>query len=151
MVLLEVHKHLQIFLAVEPTNGSPDHRFSRCALCGFTSSNLYDLQCQIRKTNPSAYAATARISLVSSLIASLFLGAFATIEVSDASGMNLMNVLTHRWDDILLNACGGPELRAKLGNEPAHGGTFLGKVSNWWVKRWGFDPGMTTVSVPFSI
>ncbi len=69
------------------------------------------------------------------------MGKIAPIEVSDASGMNLTNVLTHQWDDRLLEACGGSELRAKLGPEPAPGGTFLGKVSGWWVKRWGFSPG----------
>ncbi|THH05515.1 hypothetical protein EW145_g4733, partial [Phellinidium pouzarii] len=95
---------------------------------------------KIRKTDPKAYAATSRISLVSSFIPSLFLGEVAPIEVSDASGMNLMNVFTHTWDDKLLDICGGPELHAKLGPEPVHGGAFLGKICGWWVKRWGFSP-----------
>jgi xylulokinase len=49
--------------------------------------------------------------------------------------MNLMNVLTSKWDDRLLEACGGRELRAKLGPEPVPGGTVLGTVSDWWVRR----------------
>ncbi|KIJ55615.1 hypothetical protein M422DRAFT_151982 [Sphaerobolus stellatus SS14] len=94
---------------------------------------------KLRATRPEVYAATARISLVSSFAASLFLGKIAPIEVSDASGMNLMNVLTLKWEDELLEACGGPELKAKLGEEIAPGGTNLGKVSEWWVKKWGFS------------
>lgn len=53
-----------------------------------------------------------------------------------------MNVLTYRWDEKLLEFCGGSELREKLGPEPAPGGTVLGKISKWWVQRWGFSPGM---------
>ncbi|KAJ7707728.1 hypothetical protein B0H17DRAFT_1033745 [Mycena rosella] len=95
---------------------------------------------KIRRLDPEAYEATTRISLVSSFVPSLFLGHIAPIEVSDASGMNLMNVLTCKWDDRLLNACGGAALRAKLGPEPVPGGTCLGKISDWWTRRWGFNP-----------
>ena len=44
--------------------------------------------------------------------------------------MNLMNVLTCRWDDRLLHACGGPELRAKIGPEPAPGGDYPSRYGN---------------------
>ncbi|KAJ7931498.1 hypothetical protein B0H13DRAFT_2247568 [Mycena leptocephala] len=95
---------------------------------------------KIRRLEPEAYAATSRISLVSSFIPSLFLGHIAPIEVSDASGMNLMDVLTCKWDDRLLDACGGSDLRSKLGPEPVPGGTSLGKIGDWWSQRWGFSP-----------
>ena len=52
-----------------------------------------------------------------------------------------MNVLTHKWDEKLLEVCGGPELRAKLAFEPMHGGHFIDKIAEWWVKRYGFNPG----------
>ncbi|KAL1698442.1 hypothetical protein EV121DRAFT_297185 [Schizophyllum commune] len=71
---------------------------------------------------------------------SVFLGHIGPIEISDASGMNLMNVLTCKWEDKLLEAAGGPELRAKLGPEPVPGGTTLGKIDRYWVERWGFNP-----------
>ncbi|KAI0031449.1 actin-like ATPase domain-containing protein [Vararia minispora EC-137] len=94
----------------------------------------------IRHLRPEVYDATSRISLVSSFIPSLFLGSIAPIEISDASGMNLMNVLTCKWDDNLLDTCGGPELRSKLGPEPVPGGTVLGTVSSWWTEKWAFSP-----------
>ena len=99
------------------------------------------LALQIRRLRAEAYAATSRVSLVSSFLPSLFLGTIAPIEVSDASGMNLMNVLTCKWDDHLLEICGGPELREKIGPEPVPGGTVLGKINKWWTERWGFNPG----------
>jgi xylulokinase len=60
--------------------------------------------------------------------------------------MNLMNVVTCKWEESLLQACGGPELRAKLGPDPVIGGTVLGSINTWWVERWGFHPGITSVN-----
>lgn len=84
---------------------------------------------------------TQHISLVSSFLASLFVQQVVPIESSDASGMNLMSLKTSQWDDNLLIACGGPELRAKLGGEPVPGGTIVGNIGSWWVKKYNFSPG----------
>ena len=39
---------------------------------------------------------------MSNFIASLFLGDYAPIDWSDGSGMNLLNICTKDWDDMLL-------------------------------------------------
>lgn len=56
--------------------------------------------------------------------------------------MNLMSLKTLRWDESLLLACGGPDLRSKLASEPVLGGTVLGHVGKWWVERYNFSPSM---------
>jgi xylulokinase len=101
----------------------------------FTGSQI----AKIYQTKPDVWANTRHISLVSSFVASVFLGKIAPIEVSDASGMNLMSIHTNKWDERLLKACGGEELRTKLAGEPALGGTSLGTVSKWWIERHGFN------------
>ncbi|KAH7098272.1 actin-like ATPase domain-containing protein [Auriculariales sp. MPI-PUGE-AT-0066] len=114
------------------------------ALSDLTGSRAYERFTgtqilKIYREEPEVYEATARISLVSSFGASLFLGKVAPIEVGDGSGMNLMDIATYKWNDKLLDACGGSTLRTKLGEEPVLGSTALGKVSRWWVERWGFS------------
>lgn len=85
-----------------------------------------------------AYANTERISLVSSFGATLFLGRYAPIDFSDGSGMNLLNIRTHRWERTCLDAC-APDLEAKLGDPvPSH--EVLGTVAPYFVDRYGFPP-----------
>ena len=65
--------------------------------------------------------------------------------------MNLMDVESRRWDEYLLRACGGPELREKIGPEPVLGATALGKVTSWWVDRWGFDQGRSSKLIAWNV
>ncbi|KAK9271119.1 hypothetical protein L1049_026708 [Liquidambar formosana] len=62
---------------------------------------------QIRKifeTQPEVYKITERISLVSSFMASLLIGAYACIDQTDGAGMNLMDIKQRAWSKIALEA-----------------------------------------------
>lgn len=98
----------------------------------FTGSQI----AKIHQTKPEAYQATERISLVSSLGATLFLGHYAPIDYSDGSGMNLLDIRSKRWDQTCLEAC-APELEARLG-DPVESCSVLGTVSPYFVERYGF-------------
>lgn len=47
---------------------------------------------RVARREPDAYASCERISLVSSFVTSLFAGHYCSIDASDASGMNLMDI-----------------------------------------------------------
>ncbi|KAI9839122.1 MAG: hypothetical protein M1819_003115 [Sarea resinae] len=99
---------------------------------------------RFRKKNSAVYKATSRISLVSSFLCSLFLGAVAPFDIGDVCGMNLRQIRTGVWNEDLLALAAGPdgveELKRKLGDVPEDGGGEWGKVSSYYVKRYGFHP-----------
>ncbi|KAF3000735.1 hypothetical protein E8E13_003825 [Curvularia kusanoi] len=91
---------------------------------------------------PSAYAATSRITLVSSFLASIFLGRIAPMDISDVTGANLWDIKNGRWHEDLLALAGGPngidDLRSKLGSVPEDGGASFGTISSYFTQRYGF-------------
>ncbi|TRY68841.1 hypothetical protein TCAL_03047 [Tigriopus californicus] len=98
------------------------------------------------KERHEAYTHTERISLVSSFACSLFLGDTAPIEVSDAGGMNLLDLKSKDWCQDCLDACGSG-LREKLG-QPIWGFSPVGTISNYMVERYGFES--TCQVLPFT-
>ncbi|GJJ73594.1 hypothetical protein EMPS_05952 [Entomortierella parvispora] len=118
---------------------------------------------KIRQATPEVYQATERISLVSSFVASLLMGKFASIDVADGSGMNLLNVDTKTWDPKLTAfiARGGSgvvssgqatnedisnTLTKKLGPVDASGKALQGYLCSWFQERYGFTSDVGVVS-----
>eukprot|EP00667_Euglena_gracilis_P007268 EG_transcript_7341 len=94
----------------------------------------------LRDTHPEQYDRCEHISLVSSFLASLFLGHYAPLDAGDGSMMNLLALATRRWHLPALEACGGPDLLHKLGEEVVPSATVLGPIHPYFVQRFGFPP-----------
>jgi xylulokinase len=68
---------------------------------------------------PEHFAEVSRISLVSSFLASVFLGKVAPIDISDVTGMNLWDISKGDWrDDLLALTAGGKEGAAEAWPRP---------------------------------
>jgi xylulokinase len=108
------------------------------SLARLTGSRAYErfTAAQIRRfatADPEGYAATDRIHLVSSFMASLLAGRQAPLEPADASGMNLMDLRMQRWSPAALRAT-APDLERRLPRiEPSS--RIVGELSEYWQQR----------------
>lgn len=115
----------------EITGSKAHHRFSGPQILRF------------RTKYPDHYSKTSRISLVSSFVASVFLGRVAPIDIGDVGGMNLWDIPAGAWNESLLELCAGsksgiPTLKKKLGDVRHDGGGSIGSISSYFVDRYGF-------------
>ncbi|XP_016992231.1 xylulose kinase [Drosophila rhopaloa] len=102
---------------------------------------------QIRKVFtqcPEHYERTSRISLISSFLASLLIGGIASIDYTDGSGMNLLDIRRKKWSPECLNAC-APDLARRL-MKPIPSSRLQGRVADYYVKRWNFRPDCMVVA-----
>ncbi|MFO7534557.1 MAG: xylulokinase [Kiritimatiellia bacterium] len=82
---------------------------------------------KVARLQPTAYAATERIGLVSSFIVTLLAGDYAPIDWSDGSGMNLLDIRTKAWDPRSLEVT-APDLLRRLG-APVASHSVVGFIS----------------------
>ena len=95
------------------------------------------------KRDPSAYANTKRIHLVSSFHASLLAGVDAPIDHGDGSGMNLMDLAARSWWPEALEAT-APDLQPRL-PRLAPSRTVAGTLAPYWRIRYGLPPASVIV------
>lgn len=127
--------------AITIAAGGPD------ALAKITGSSAHTrfTGAQIMKfarTEPEAYRATSRISLVSSYITTLLcLVDVKPIDESDACGMNLYDIKARCWSKQLLDTVDpSGKLEGKLGAVEKDSGAVVGTIGRWFVDRYGFNP-----------
>ncbi|TAQ87761.1 hypothetical protein B7494_g3914 [Chlorociboria aeruginascens] len=98
---------------------------------------------RFQKKYPEVYRSTSRITLVSSFLASIFLGRVAPFDISDVCGMNLWDIDAGAWSEPLLKLAAGDDgvdsLRTKLGTVREDGGGSMGLISNYFVQRYSFN------------
>lgn len=115
------------------TGSSAHHRFTGPQIMRF------------RKVYPDVYASTTRISLVSSFLASVFLGTIAPMDISDVCGANIWDIPRDNWSEPALSLVAGgphgaPDLLKKLGEVRRDGGGSMGRVSSYFVEKYDFNP-----------
>ncbi|KAF2770287.1 putative D-Xylulose kinase [Teratosphaeria nubilosa] len=115
----------------EVTGSKAHHRFSGPQILRY------------RTKYPEHYENTARISLVSSFLASVFLGKVAPIDCSDVTGMNLWDLNKGSYNESLLELAAGSKakvagLQQKLGQPSSDGYTSYGSISKYFVARYHF-------------
>jgi len=80
------------------------------------------------------------ISLVSSFCASLLAGRVVPIDISDAAGMNLMDIRTRLWSEDLMDfvAPGQSQMLRERLAEPQDSWAVSACIHRYWVDRYGF-------------
>ena len=114
-----------VMLSRSPPVLCPDVR-RRSAYERFTSNQI----AKVAETQPQAWEKTEHVALVSSFMASLWLGQYAPIDYSDGAGMNLMDLFAAEWSPEACKAT-APDLAGRLPRiVPSH--AVVGNVSQYF-------------------
>lgn len=107
----------------------------------FTGSQIM----KVAKKTSEIYQQTECIQLISNFLASILLGEYAPIDLSDGSGMNLLDIRQHKWSKECLNAC-GDDLEKKLSDKLVYPRTSLGTIAKYFIDKYGFNDQCQIVS-----
>lgn len=100
----------------------------------FTGSQI----AKIIETKTECYNQTERICLISNFLACLLIGDYAPIDLSDGSGMNLLDIKKKEWNQQCIEFCRS-DLVEKLGDQIVPSNETIGMVSDYFVERYGFN------------
>ncbi|KAJ1731773.1 hypothetical protein LPJ61_002366 [Coemansia biformis] len=102
------------------------------ALERFTGAQI----AKIKQTQPAVWEDTARISLVSSFVASVLVGDIAPVDCGDASGTNIYDIQDRAWSRRMCDSI-DPRLVGMLGERVVTADTVVGALSPYFVRRYG--------------
>ncbi|KAJ2064091.1 hypothetical protein GGI17_001283 [Coemansia sp. S146] len=93
---------------------------------------------KIKDQSSDTWSHVARISLVSSFVASVLSGAMVPIDASDASGTNLYDIENGHWSRTLCDAI-DPGLLEMLGREVTMADQVVGTLSPYFATKYGMS------------
>lgn len=141
-------------LALEHALGGPDATAARLGTPAHASL-VAAHALRMRETQPDVWHRTGRLSLASTMLCSLLLGAWAPTAESEACATGMWNHPTRQWDDAVLEIVAGSpafehagRLKLMLGEVDTAGGRKVGNISSYFVDRYGFSP--DTILLPFT-
>ncbi|KIJ29777.1 hypothetical protein M422DRAFT_214834, partial [Sphaerobolus stellatus SS14] len=133
--------------AIEAALGGPDAMATRVGTPAHAALPAAQLM-KIREGAPEAWSRAGRVLLASTALASIFLGAWASVGEAEAAGTGMWDAAKGAWDREVLDAVAGgsapgKKLSEMLGSVESDGGKSLGNIARYFVERFGFDKDTT--------
>ena len=127
---------------MEESFGGPtplSHHTGSRAHTRFSAHQIY----KVLNETPNKYHSTERILLISNFVGTLFAGNYMAIDLSDGSGMNLLDIFNKKWIPELCTLYDDVDISEKIGNpvptvqDPKENSVL---ISPYFVKRYDFSP-----------
>mmetsp|Transcript_28675 Transcript_28675/g.61058 ORF Transcript_28675/g.61058 Transcript_28675/m.61058 type:complete len:553 (+) Transcript_28675:32-1690(+) len=112
------------------------------ALTGSTAQERFSGHLIRQFVQENGLEGCAAVLLISSFGASLLTGKVEAIDISDAAGMNLMDIRTKKWNPEILEfvAPGKSQKLREVLPEPRSSWEEAGVIQGFWAQKYGFSP-----------